>query len=151
VNLPHRLVGFCGIAFKRSATTTLGAGKPEVATLFPKLKDNGGRRLDIDRRAFVYAMHIPERRTEHDRRSGIERRKGEAKASEKKGAEKLFANFKRPQRFGRRRSDLGVLCYSGVGHLPHRLAIWYFYDTLCHLKLLHSSRGVSKGEFLIHS
>jgi hypothetical protein len=22
---------------------------------------------------------------------------------------------------------------------------------LCHLKLLHSSRGVSKGEFLIHS
>jgi len=37
-------------------------------------KDNGGRRLGIDRRQFSYTMHIPERRSGKERRSGLDRR-----------------------------------------------------------------------------
>ena len=44
------------------------------------VSDNGGRRSGMDRRIFLYASHLPERRSgidrrrELDRRSGIERR-----------------------------------------------------------------------------
>ncbi len=38
------------------------------------LLDNGGRRSGIDRRRFSYAVHIPERRSSIDRRTGLERR-----------------------------------------------------------------------------
>ena len=37
--------------------------------------DNNGRRSGVDRRVFAYAVHIPERRSFVDRRSGIDRRK----------------------------------------------------------------------------
>ena len=40
------------------------------------LDDNGGRRSGIDRRRFLYAGHIPERRLTSDRRKGIDRRSG---------------------------------------------------------------------------
>ena len=36
--------------------------------------DNGGRRSGSDRRKFEYDLHIPERRSGKDRRSGIDRR-----------------------------------------------------------------------------
>jgi hypothetical protein len=36
--------------------------------------DNGGRRLGIDRRKYSYTIHIPERRSGKDRRSGFDRR-----------------------------------------------------------------------------
>jgi len=39
-----------------------------------KIPDNGGRRSGGDRRAFSYAIHIPERRSGTDRRSGVDRR-----------------------------------------------------------------------------
>ncbi len=41
-----------------------------------KIIDNGGRRLGIDRRQFLFHIHIPERRTgnDSDRRSGVDRR-----------------------------------------------------------------------------
>ena len=39
-----------------------------------ELKDNGGRRLGIDRRQFLYTNHIPDRRLCEDRRAGLERR-----------------------------------------------------------------------------
>ena len=39
------------------------------------LRDNGGRRLENERRQFLYSGHIPERRSEKDRRS-IDRRSG---------------------------------------------------------------------------
>ena len=38
------------------------------------LHDNGGRRSGIERREFNYDEHIPERRTDCDRRSGLDRR-----------------------------------------------------------------------------
>ena len=36
--------------------------------------DNGGRRLGMERRRFLYSAHIPERRTIEDRRNGEDRR-----------------------------------------------------------------------------
>jgi len=38
------------------------------------LPDNGGRRLDIERRQFSYDFHIPERRSGKERRCGLDRR-----------------------------------------------------------------------------
>ena len=38
------------------------------------LIDNGGRRLGIDRRQFLYTNHIPDRRLGEDRRTGPDRR-----------------------------------------------------------------------------
>ena len=38
------------------------------------LIDNGGRRLGIDRRQFLYTNHIPDRRMAEDRRTGHDRR-----------------------------------------------------------------------------
>jgi hypothetical protein len=37
-------------------------------------RDNGGRRVGIERRQFSYASHIPERRYSEGRRSCVERR-----------------------------------------------------------------------------
>ncbi len=36
--------------------------------------DNGGRRTGIERRRFLYAIHVPELRSGKDRRYGIDRR-----------------------------------------------------------------------------
>ena len=38
------------------------------------LIDNGGRRLGVDRRQFLYTNHIPDRRLGVDRRAGLDRR-----------------------------------------------------------------------------
>ena len=40
----------------------------------PTLIDNGGRRLGVERRQFSYLIHIPERRSGKQRRSGLDRR-----------------------------------------------------------------------------
>lgn len=40
-----------------------------------KLRDNGGRRSGFDRRQYSYTLHIPERRSGLERRSGKDRRK----------------------------------------------------------------------------
>lgn len=42
---------------------------------FVEVTDNGGRRFGIDRRQFSYSFHIPERRFDVDRRSGVDRRR----------------------------------------------------------------------------
>ena len=36
--------------------------------------DKGGRRSGVDRREFKYATHIPEQRSQRQRRSGLDRR-----------------------------------------------------------------------------
>ena len=36
--------------------------------------DNSGRRLGVNRREFLYAIHIPERRSGNERRSEMDRR-----------------------------------------------------------------------------
>jgi len=45
---------------------------PEDPTI---LRDNGGGRIGVDRRSFSYSLHIPERRSQNDRRRGDDRRK----------------------------------------------------------------------------
>ena len=49
----------------------------ETSHVVFSLRDNGGRRLGVDRRRFSYADHAPERRLGEERRSGQDRR-GEA-------------------------------------------------------------------------
>ena len=39
--------------------------------------DNGGRRSGLDQRQFSYAGHIPEQRSDTDRRRGLDRRSPE--------------------------------------------------------------------------
>ena len=62
--------------------TNKGHVMPRDVNLASKIRDNGGRRADIDRRQFSYDGHIPERRQrsgrriDPDRRGGIERRCG---------------------------------------------------------------------------
>ena len=40
------------------------------------LIDNGGRRIAVKRREFLYTNHLPNGRSEKDRRSGVDRRSG---------------------------------------------------------------------------
>jgi len=49
-------------------------GEVSEVALFPR--DNGGRRLGIERRAFSYDIHLPERRSNKVRRSSVDRRNG---------------------------------------------------------------------------
>jgi hypothetical protein len=56
--------------------TNKGHVMPSDATLATKIRDNGGRRSDIDRRRFSYDGHIPERRQRSGRRIGVDRRSG---------------------------------------------------------------------------
>ena len=46
------------------------------------IKDNGGTRSGSDRRKFKSRGHNPERRTEKERRSGIDRRNGQRNRGE---------------------------------------------------------------------
>ncbi len=39
-----------------------------------EIMDNGGRRSGVDRRQYIYTSHLPERRSEEDRRCGLDRR-----------------------------------------------------------------------------
>jgi len=38
------------------------------------IRDNGGKRLGLDRRQFSYDKHIPECRSDKERRNGLDRR-----------------------------------------------------------------------------
>ena len=49
-----------------------------IAAIALTLIDNGGRRSGIGRRQFSYSYHIPEKRSDKDRRNGIDRRGGKA-------------------------------------------------------------------------
>lgn len=50
-------------------------GEPMTSNTVSAIRDNGGRRLGIERRKYRYIMYIPERRSFRDRRSGSDRRK----------------------------------------------------------------------------
>jgi hypothetical protein len=56
----------------------------ETSHIVFNLRDNGGRRLGVDRRRFSYADHVPERRLGEERRSGQDRR-GEAERRTESG------------------------------------------------------------------
>jgi hypothetical protein len=46
----------------------------ETEVMASFIKDNGGKRLGLDRRQYSYDKHIPERRSDIDRRSKLDRR-----------------------------------------------------------------------------
>ena len=54
-----------------------------VTAMAIALIDNGGRRLGIDRRQFLYTNHIPDRRLDEDRRTGRDRRENIDRRNEK--------------------------------------------------------------------
>ena len=54
-----------------------------ITTMAIALIDNGGRRLGIDRRQFLYTNHIPDRRLDEDRRTGRDRRENSDRRSGK--------------------------------------------------------------------
>ena len=56
--------------------TNKGHVMPSDVTLATEIRDNGGRRSDIDRRQFSYDGYIPERRQRSGRRIGLDRRNG---------------------------------------------------------------------------
>ena len=60
------------------------------------LIDNGGRRLGIDRRQFLYTNHIPDRRLDEDRRAGRDRRKN----IDRRSGKVVLINSKRDLREG---------------------------------------------------
>jgi len=65
----------CRMETKRKIIKMLGyinLDENEVMVSF--IRDNGGERLGLDRRQFLYDRHIPERRSAKDRRNGIDRR-----------------------------------------------------------------------------
>ncbi len=68
--------------------TNKGHVMPNDVNLASEIRDNGGRRAEIDRRQFSYDSHIPERRQRSgrrivlDRRCGIERRCGTDRRSD---------------------------------------------------------------------
>jgi len=46
----------------------------ETEVIASFIRDNGGKRLELDRRQFSYDKHIPERRSDKERRNGLDRR-----------------------------------------------------------------------------
>ena len=51
---------------------TIISDETEVMVSF--IKDNGDKRLGLDRRQYSYDKHIPERRSNQERRSKLDRR-----------------------------------------------------------------------------
>lgn len=50
----------------------INSDETEVMASF--VRDNGGKRLGLDRRQFSYDKHIPECRSDKERRNGLDRR-----------------------------------------------------------------------------
>ena len=63
------------------------------------LIDNGGRRTGIKRREFSYTNHLPNERSEKDRRSGVERRSGleRRKNKDRRNGMIIFKKIQRPE------------------------------------------------------
>ena len=65
----------CRIETKLKIISALGYDiEDENELLASLIKDNGGRRLGLDRRQYSYDKHIPERRSDQNRRNRIDRR-----------------------------------------------------------------------------
>ena len=70
-----------------------------IAEIKMVLKDNGGRRLGIERREFSYTNHIPNRRTHEDYRSGVDRRCGleRRQGTDRRSGDVIFKKIQRPK------------------------------------------------------
>ena len=63
------------------------------------VKDNGGRRIGIDRRNFSYTKHIPNVRMQEDRRRGVDPRSGLERRSDpdRRSGKIIFKKIQRPE------------------------------------------------------
>jgi DNA-binding XRE family transcriptional regulator len=69
----------CRIETQRKIVLALGYKISDKNELFGDdmesyIKENGGRRLGFDRRQFKYSIHIPECRSDKERRNALDRR-----------------------------------------------------------------------------
>jgi len=68
----------CRMETQRKIVLALGYEISDTDKIFVSespIKDNGGRRLGVDRRQFKYCKYIPEQRSDKDRRNELDRRK----------------------------------------------------------------------------
>ena len=70
-----------------------------IGTEILNLIDNGGRRTGIKRREFSYTNHVPNRRTEGDRRNGVDHRSGSERRNDtgRRSGKIIFKKIKRPE------------------------------------------------------
>jgi hypothetical protein len=83
-----------------------------ITNIVSELIDNGGRRIGVKRREFSYTNHLPNGRSEKDRRNGVDRRSGleRRKDKDRRSGKIIFKKIQRPENDLRegieRRSDL---------------------------------------------
>ena len=70
-----------------------------ITNIVSELIDNGGRRIGLKRREFSYANHLPNGRSEKDRRSGVDRRTGleRRKDRDRRSGKIIFKKIQRPE------------------------------------------------------
>jgi hypothetical protein len=68
-----------------------------ITNIVSELIDNGGRRIGLKRREFSYANHLPNGRSEKDRRSGVDRRSGLEKRKGRRSGKIIFKKIQRPE------------------------------------------------------
>jgi len=85
-----------------------------ITNITSELIDNGGRRIDVKRREFLYTNHLPNGRSEKDRRSGVDRRSGleRRKDNDRRSGKSIFKKIQRSE------NDLreGIDRRSGLEH-----------------------------------
>ena len=85
-----------------------------ITNLTSELIDNGGRRIGVKRREFSYTNHLPNGRSEKDRRSGVDRRSGleRRKDNDRRSGKSIFKKIQRSE------NDLreGIDRRSGLEH-----------------------------------
>ena len=70
-----------------------------ITNISSELIDNGGRRIGVKRREFSYTNHLPNGRSEKDRRSGADRRSGleRRQGTDRRSDEVIFKKIQRPE------------------------------------------------------
>jgi len=70
-----------------------------ITDITSELKDNGGRRIGIKRREFLYTNHLPNGRSEKDRRSGVDRRSDveRRKDKDRRSGKSIFKKIQRSE------------------------------------------------------
>jgi len=70
-----------------------------ITDITSELIDNGGRRIGVKRREFSYTNHLPNGRSEKDRRSGADRRSGleRRQGTDRRSDEVIFKKTQRPE------------------------------------------------------
>lgn len=70
-----------------------------VKNIESELIDNGGRRIGAKRREFSYTDHVPNERSEKERRNGVDRRSGlkRRKDKDRRSEKIIFKKIQRPE------------------------------------------------------